>query len=595
MHVLNTTITVNFVLPAEPTPPAEADLDIITEAPDGTITYIDDAILTYTPATASTQGSATYAFNADQIGRWKILLAIGTSASHTVESTSTLFVIAPITAAITQDINRKLRTSLGDFVPIIPTPEPLISYQATILADNPLSYWPLNDLSGPAVDLMGVNDGTYENSPLLDQGPVISNGEGRGVEFGASVNTNINLGSFAASSIAQVGDATWEFWCNVVIGAPNSFLGHNGGGEAEGANYLIRADLSSGGELTCFHEYGAGNNVSANSGFFLESYRDYHIVIVRDATAKTYAWWVNGVKVNEVGYSENPTGGSTGTSRLANAGTSGRSAIGVMDQFAVWDEVLPDARIIAHYDVGTTFANAPFPIENYPATIVADAPAGYWPMNEASGALVADNSVNGNDLTLLNSGWLRGQAGIVPGSPGATEFSGAQNIYAVSAGSPAILQILGDLTVECWVDFDTISLAGHNYIVSFGINGESLATNVLYSLSLEQTTGKMRYLHEYASGSNQIMTSSRAINTGKHHLAFTRDVSALTVTFWDNGVKRDVRTYTTQAADGSSGQLNLGAIFASADTMIGRLEHVSVYPAVLSDARIIAHASAIIL
>lgn len=113
MYVLNTLLTVNFVLPTETAPPAEADLDIVTEAPDGTITYVDDAILTYTPATVLTQGSATYAFTANQIGRWRLMLAIGTAADHVVEGSSTIFVVSPTLGSVTTDINRKLVTALG--------------------------------------------------------------------------------------------------------------------------------------------------------------------------------------------------------------------------------------------------------------------------------------------------------------------------------------------------------------------------------------------------------------------------------------------------------------------------------------------------
>jgi len=82
MYLINTTLTVNWVLLTVGNPPLLADLDIKIVPPDGTSSYLENSILAgnYTPSTISTKGAVSFDFIPNQLGLWEISLTEGTSA-----------------------------------------------------------------------------------------------------------------------------------------------------------------------------------------------------------------------------------------------------------------------------------------------------------------------------------------------------------------------------------------------------------------------------------------------------------------------------------------------------------------------------------
>ena len=83
MYLINTTLTVNWLLLTGATPPLLADLDIRIVPPNGVSSYIASAILggNYTPSTETTKGSVSYDFTPNALGLWTIGLSNGTSSS----------------------------------------------------------------------------------------------------------------------------------------------------------------------------------------------------------------------------------------------------------------------------------------------------------------------------------------------------------------------------------------------------------------------------------------------------------------------------------------------------------------------------------
>jgi len=69
-----------------------------------------------------------------------------------------------------------LITFIGPAFPLISGGSSLIGYYDSIIADSPIAYWRLGESSGTnAVDEVGSNDGTYQNSPTLGvTGPLVS-------------------------------------------------------------------------------------------------------------------------------------------------------------------------------------------------------------------------------------------------------------------------------------------------------------------------------------------------------------------------------------------------------------------------------------
>lgn len=96
MYLNNTSITFHFVLQPSATPPAQTTYDIRITAPDGTVTYTDDALLTYVAPTATAQGSATYAHTVNAVGVWRFELCSGTKGVETVFQARDIFVCASL-------------------------------------------------------------------------------------------------------------------------------------------------------------------------------------------------------------------------------------------------------------------------------------------------------------------------------------------------------------------------------------------------------------------------------------------------------------------------------------------------------------------
>jgi hypothetical protein len=114
MFVLNTVITVHFVLLPDAAPPIQSQFDIQIEDPLGNTSYTNNGLLTYTAPTANAQGHATYAHLVDVLGRWKFAMAVGDTASYKIYSRSAIFVTIPVIGIPVNEINRHLTTSLGD-------------------------------------------------------------------------------------------------------------------------------------------------------------------------------------------------------------------------------------------------------------------------------------------------------------------------------------------------------------------------------------------------------------------------------------------------------------------------------------------------
>jgi len=76
--------------------------------------------------------------------------------------------------------------------------------------------------------------------------------------------------------------------------------------------------------------------------------------------------------------------------------------------------------------------------------------AGYWELNEGSGAVAGDSSGYGNDGTIHGASWVNES----PDGTTALSFDGV-NDY-VSVPDDATLDVTTDLTIEAWVKYDVI-------------------------------------------------------------------------------------------------------------------------------------------
>ena len=97
-----------------------------------------------------------------------------------------------------------------------------------------------------------------------------------------------------------------------------------------------------------------------------------------------------------------------------------------------------------------------------PLVFAQKTPVGYWPFDEGSGSVTADVSGNGNDGAIWSDGvfWSTD----TPSGRGySLEFTGKAG--AVHIGNPAILEIVGDITLAAWIKTGPATESWQNIIV----------------------------------------------------------------------------------------------------------------------------------
>jgi hypothetical protein len=113
-------------------------------------------------------------------------------------------------------------------------------------------------------------------------------------------------------SYPLTGDWTWEGVFSIPVFATSStllfFIG--GSGETEVNNIQVEISVTTAGLPGSLWESGAGTNQTTATTFNLVEGKVYHMVVVKDGTANTLDWYLNGVWAGQTSYSTEPTGGS---------------------------------------------------------------------------------------------------------------------------------------------------------------------------------------------------------------------------------------------------------------------------------------------
>lgn len=179
---------------------------------------------------------------------------------------------------------------------------------------NPTYYFVLNESGGTYFQDYGPNRlqaslaGTYNPrySALVPSLPgdkylhFPSGGNYARANTGATISKPLNRDWTMSVIVApiEIGvDTMWVF-------------GIAGDGESEAVNFQASMYITSAGVWQVFWEYGGGNDVSVNSGITLDEGEPAMLTAVKDANAKTVTFFKNGVKLSEVAYVNEVTGGS---------------------------------------------------------------------------------------------------------------------------------------------------------------------------------------------------------------------------------------------------------------------------------------------
>lgn len=247
------------------------------------------------------------------------------------------------------------------------------SYHEKIIEDAPLAYYRLDD--NQYLDSSGNNRhlnlvGTYQKASGKVGYAITLNG-----------STVLNPASGGGSGYPDfriTGDLTLE-----VIFKPDqlptngnsgylAFYGTNQTDASSAVNILYAMGLhNNSGTIgwICFHENGTGTNNSSIFAYPFQVGKWYHVIVVRNTTAKTYTLYVNGINVGSDTYANNPTSGTATTNKMAIGSdhelAAGYTFKGTIDDWAFWTSQLTTTDIADHYNAyanskGFTYNNISF-------------------------------------------------------------------------------------------------------------------------------------------------------------------------------------------------------------------------------------------
>jgi hypothetical protein len=251
--------------------------------------------------------------------------------------------------------------------------------------------------------------------------------------------------------------------------------------------------------------------------------------------------------------------------------------------WSVQGDTLPDGTYTVRAEqadaVGNLGVSAPHTFTigtSYSDEILADSPAAYWRLGEASGT-VADDEASTNNGTYQNGVTLGLTGALLADANKAASFDGVNDIVSVPHSSS--LNATTGVTIEAWVKRSK-SGAWQNILAKPG-NGAVAAQN--YALWLNTTNQPVAY---FGNGSSSISATAPAIDTNWHHIVATYDESTAKV-YVDGVLKASANSNIQLTANSQS--LLIGRTTDNNRIFGGTLDEVTVYRTALSAARIGAH------
>ncbi len=233
----------------------------------------------------------------------------------------------------------------------------------------------------------------------------------------------------APDALALTGDLTIEAWIRIdQHTAGRSFaqiVQREGAGSGAAANAHYTLALTSNGRLDAYHQSGAGIAAVALSTSAVPLGRWVHVAEVRDAAARTYRFYIDGVPEAPVSYTANPDGGSGTVTRF---GSPAYPFVGRLDEVRIWGRALTAEEILAHKDAEI---EPPAP----------DGLVGYWRFDDGPATTTADLSGNDHTATLHGATWATDG----PPFEGTGETGDAQDDYAITGrDQPVTVDVLAN-------------------------------------------------------------------------------------------------------------------------------------------------------
>lgn len=221
------------------------------------------------------------------------------------------------------------------------------SYEQIILADSPYNYWQLEETSllDPVADSAGNNNGSYINSPELEQPALISDStksmlcnDLTDTRTGFFVDYDPNFFSEEFSA---------EFWFRFNQNDSDTFGGMFGCGAGnEGDSWFqFRRNTN---EV----EFVLKGSVQTPLFFVWEEEVTYHAVGLYDRTANEVRFYINGSLVDSASRTADIGRAALDITAGYDVNYNTRNFRGNLDELAIYHYALSEEQITAHYEAG---------------------------------------------------------------------------------------------------------------------------------------------------------------------------------------------------------------------------------------------------
>lgn len=229
-------------------------------------------------------------------------------------------------------------------------------YSVIVAGDNPVAYWRLSESSGTeAIDELGANNATYNGSPILGVGGLITEG-------GSAVELDGSDDSLETYIVGLVTAFSLELWMSAAdgVGQGSSTCLFGQRTDSSGAELAI-CWLNSDGTLTLMHRNdNSGTPPEPTTSAVVDDSSPHHIVMTIDGSSNTIKLYVDGTEeISDSFYS------STGDWSMENApvaigaeyqygdGSPKHHLACTVDEVAFYDTVLSSLDITKHFNTGT--------------------------------------------------------------------------------------------------------------------------------------------------------------------------------------------------------------------------------------------------
>lgn len=467
-------------------------------------------------------------------------------------------------------------------------------YQSVVMSQSPAGYWRLNDNVAAPSPVTAANLGSIGSSGngsfladvgLGGSGALPAEPASTAAVFpGYMDRTRVSIANNNASW-SPSGSFSVEFWAKpnrntgslTCPAAYTHFLttpltrrgwlfyqGNVAGTSAHGWSFRVYTNGSTSASL-----------VNAGVDMTIDTNSWYHVVGVYNASGPSLSLYVNGALATTVPMAGvyAPVLTNTITMTWGCRSDNAFAWAGKLDEPAFYPVALTATQIAAHYSSGTNAA----PSTPYATTVLADAPSGYWRLNESYGPPAANIGTSAT-AGVYSGNSVPGSSG--PASPTFTGFEAVNKAVTISSSTPGSVRCAplnlnaNNVTMTAWVKPNGPQTA-YSGIVFQWANSPALT----YSGLMVGKDGGMQLGYTWANtASTYDFPSTVTLTDGQwQFIAVAVSPTSATLCADDGSTFQTAVNTTTHAVQGFQGVTHIGMDPFTPTVFNGDIDEVAVF------------------